>query len=65
MLQSWEKPEECRLCGSCKAQKFAAFWNAQEDAYTCQQCYDQLAKGQPGFTPDMYFPYDGACPNGY
>lgn len=76
MLQSWEKPDGCRLCGSCATLKFAELWNARDDSFSCQQCYltatataasgtdDGIPQASSSFSPADFFAYDGSRPKG-
>ncbi|DAZ95871.1 TPA: hypothetical protein N0F65_009073 [Lagenidium giganteum] len=61
LVQSWDCPAECRLCGSCapESPSFAAFWNPQDDSFVCRSCYEERAHA-PDFIADMYFAYDGS-----
>ncbi|TYZ61195.1 hypothetical protein PybrP1_009887 [[Pythium] brassicae (nom. inval.)] len=60
MLQSWEPPSECRLCGSCASPTFAELWSARDDSFRCRQCVVTVTAA----SPDDYFPYDGSRPKG-
>ncbi|RLN72556.1 hypothetical protein BBJ28_00004452 [Nothophytophthora sp. Chile5] len=72
MLQSWELPDDCQICGPCSgdpssAVVFAAVWNSQENIYLCQTCYEQevTARYQHGdFREEAYMAHDGSRRNG-
>jgi hypothetical protein len=65
MRQTWEPPEECRVCGTCAANAapptFAAFWDSQTGDFVCRPCAEQ----QLGVsTSDQLVPYDGSRRDG-